>query len=189
LIHTNTPIVQLYHPDVCQTIEQHAHESDIGVTLFPRRVGFNSAAVCYLVHCKTVYQISKVPNEVLHFYDNSHLDDLFLVRSSAAVTTYNNSDDIPDRQPPPPVSYWKQQHRSCCSAARTEMDDSNPIHGTDVCTDECDFDKYPIREFQFYIPGLEDPIVFNPMVTLIGVGLLWGVVVYTMGKFTVCNAR
>jgi hypothetical protein len=150
--------------------------------------------VCYLVHRKTVYINFPryVPNVVLHFYDNmedsiAHLDDLFLVRSSAAVTTNNNSDDAPDRQTPP--SYLKQQHRSCCSAARTEMDDSNPIHGTDACTDECDFDKYPIREFQFYIPGLDDPIVFNPMVTLIGVGLLWGVVVYTMGKFTVCNAR
>jgi hypothetical protein len=48
-----------------------------------------------------------------------------------------------------------------------------------------DLEKYPIRELQFRIPGLVDPIVINPMVTLVAVALLWGVVIYTIGTFEV----
>lgn len=46
-----------------------------------------------------------------------------------------------------------------------------------------DLEKYPIREIKFRIPGLVDPIVINPMVTLVAVALLWGVVIYTIGTY------
>ena len=44
-----------------------------------------------------------------------------------------------------------------------------------------DLDKYPVRECKFYIRGLQDPVTFNPLVTLISVSLLWGVVIWTIG--------
>jgi hypothetical protein len=53
-----------------------------------------------------------------------------------------------------------------------------------------DLEKYPIRELRFRIPGLVDPIVINPMVSLVAVALLWGVVIYTIGTcFAVSNCR
>jgi hypothetical protein len=44
-----------------------------------------------------------------------------------------------------------------------------------------DLQKYPVKELKIYIYGLQDPIVFNPFVTFIGVTLLWGVVIWTLG--------
>lgn len=43
--------------------------------------------------------------------------------------------------------------------------------------------RYPLREVQFFIPGLQDPIVINPMVSLYAIVLLWSVVIWTIGTF------
>ncbi|KAL3913287.1 MAG: hypothetical protein SGILL_006555, partial [Bacillariaceae sp.] len=36
-----------------------------------------------------------------------------------------------------------------------------------------DLDRFPVREFQLQLPFLSEPIAFNPVVSLIGVGFLW----------------
>jgi hypothetical protein len=41
--------------------------------------------------------------------------------------------------------------------------------------------KYPVREWIVTLPGMNDAIALNPVVTLIGVVLLWGLVVWTTG--------
>ena len=41
--------------------------------------------------------------------------------------------------------------------------------------------RYPVREIQFYIRGLQDPIVINPMVSLYAIVVLWSVVIWTIG--------
>jgi hypothetical protein len=41
--------------------------------------------------------------------------------------------------------------------------------------------KYPVREWKFKIPGTSQPIALNPVVTLIGVLLIWGIVVWSTG--------
>jgi BCCT, betaine/carnitine/choline family transporter len=43
--------------------------------------------------------------------------------------------------------------------------------------------KYPVREFKFTIPGMSDELALNPVVTLIGVVVLWSVVLWCTGKF------
>ena len=43
--------------------------------------------------------------------------------------------------------------------------------------------RYPVREVHFFIPGLQDPIVINPMVSLYAIVLLWSVVIWTIGTF------
>jgi hypothetical protein len=43
--------------------------------------------------------------------------------------------------------------------------------------------RYPVREVQFYIHGLQDPIVMNPMVSFYAILILWSVVIWTIGTF------
>jgi hypothetical protein len=45
---------------------------------------------------------------------------------------------------------------------------------------EYDTEKYPFREFTFRIPGLKDQIAFNPVVSLIGIIILWGLSIWCM---------
>jgi hypothetical protein len=39
--------------------------------------------------------------------------------------------------------------------------------------------KYPVREYHFNIPGTQEKIALNPVVTLIAVVGLWGIVAWT----------
>jgi hypothetical protein len=41
--------------------------------------------------------------------------------------------------------------------------------------------RYPVREIQIYIRGLQDPIVINPMVSFYAILILWSVVIWTIG--------
>jgi hypothetical protein len=91
-----------------------------------------------------------------------------VVRSRATATSSNSEGD--------PGQAWIAKRRS---SARSDMEDKQMNHDGNI--DAFDLDKYPIRELRFYIPGLQDPIVFNPMVTLLAVGLLWGVAAYAIG--------
>jgi hypothetical protein len=43
--------------------------------------------------------------------------------------------------------------------------------------------KYPVREWKFKLPGFQEPIALNPVVTFIGVVCLWGMVLWSSGKF------
>jgi hypothetical protein len=107
----------------------------------------------------------------------SPLDTTNVVRSRATATCSNSDVD--------PGQAWITKRRS---SARSDMDDKNQMNN-DAYIDTFDLDKYPIRELRFYIPGLLDPIVFNPMVSLLAVGLLWGVVIYTIGTCTTLTTR
>lgn len=49
--------------------------------------------------------------------------------------------------------------------------------------EDFDLDKYPVREFSFTLPGLTEPIAFNPLVCFIGVSMLWGIAIWCMCKF------
>jgi hypothetical protein len=46
---------------------------------------------------------------------------------------------------------------------------------------------YPLREWQFKVPGLQDPIALNPAVTLIGVLFLWSIVIWSSGTVDPCH--
>ena len=48
--------------------------------------------------------------------------------------------------------------------------------------EEFDLDAFPVREWSIQLPFLADPIAFNPVVSLIGVGFLWGIAIWCMGK-------
>jgi hypothetical protein len=91
-----------------------------------------------------------------------------VVRSRATATSSNAEGD--------PGQAWIAKRPS---SARSDMEDKQMNHDGNI--DAFDLEKYPIRELRFYIPGLQDPIVFNPMVTLLAVGLLWGVAAYAIG--------
>jgi len=54
----------------------------------------------------------------------------------------------------------------------------------DYVDEDRDFDieKYPVREWEFRITGFKDNVAFNPLVSLIGVTLLWGLAIWSMGK-------
>jgi hypothetical protein len=118
-----------------------------------------------------------VPQTYTDHIIRSPLDTTNVVRSRATATCSNSDVD--------PVQAWVAKRRS---SARSDMDDKNQIKN-DAYIDTFDLDKYPIRELRFYIPGLLDPIVFNPMVSLLAVGLLWGVVIYTIGTCTTLTIR
>jgi hypothetical protein len=49
--------------------------------------------------------------------------------------------------------------------------------------DNYSLSKYPVREWKFTLPGMKDDIALNPVVSLIGVGVLWGIVCWYSGKF------
>lgn len=42
--------------------------------------------------------------------------------------------------------------------------------------------KYPVREWIFKLPHSVEPVALNPVVTLIGVAVLWGVFIWSSGK-------
>jgi hypothetical protein len=48
--------------------------------------------------------------------------------------------------------------------------------------DNYSLSKYPVREWKFTLPGMKDDIALNPVVSLIGVGVLWGIVCWYSGK-------
>jgi hypothetical protein len=48
--------------------------------------------------------------------------------------------------------------------------------------DEIDFAKFPMRELSFTPTGFKEPVAFNPLVSLIGCTLLWGLAIWSMGK-------
>jgi hypothetical protein len=48
--------------------------------------------------------------------------------------------------------------------------------------DNYSLSKYPVRECKFTLPGMKDDIAINPVVSLIGVGVLWGIVCWYSGK-------
>jgi hypothetical protein len=61
---------------------------------------------------------------------------------------------------------------------------TNPISHTNqrnTSNDNNETTRYPVREIQFYIHGLQDPIVINPMVSLYAIVLLWSMVIWTTG--------
>jgi hypothetical protein len=41
-------------------------------------------------------------------------------------------------------------------------------------------EKFPVREWHFTVPGLTDDISFNPLVSGIGVSVLWGLAIWSM---------
>lgn len=45
-----------------------------------------------------------------------------------------------------------------------------------------DLDKFPVREFTFQPGFLSEPICFNPVVSAIGVSILWGLAIWCMSK-------
>jgi hypothetical protein len=49
--------------------------------------------------------------------------------------------------------------------------------------DNFSLSKYPVREWKFKLPGFQEPIALNPVVTFIGVVCLWGMVLWSSGKF------
>jgi hypothetical protein len=97
-------------------------------------------------------------------------NDTNAARSRATATSSNSEGD--------PCQAWIAKRRSS-ARCRSDMEDKQM--NNDGHIDTFDIDKYPIRELRFYIPGLQDPIVFNPMVTLLAVGLLWSVATYAIG--------
>lgn len=50
---------------------------------------------------------------------------------------------------------------------------------------EFDTSKYPVREFVATLPGFKDAVAFNPLVSLIGVCVLWGLSIWCMGKYRI----
>jgi hypothetical protein len=48
--------------------------------------------------------------------------------------------------------------------------------------DDYSLSKYPVREWKFTLPGMKDDVALNPVVTLVGVGVLWGIVCWYSGK-------
>lgn len=48
--------------------------------------------------------------------------------------------------------------------------------------DNYSLSKYPVREWKFTLPGMKDDIALNPVVSLIGVSVLWGIVCCYSGK-------
>ena len=48
--------------------------------------------------------------------------------------------------------------------------------------EDFDLESFPVREWSIQIPFLAEPIAFNPVVSLIGVGFLWGIAIWCMGK-------
>jgi hypothetical protein len=46
--------------------------------------------------------------------------------------------------------------------------------------DEYDMDKYPVREIELQFCGMAEKIRFNPVVSLIGISILWGVSIWCM---------
>jgi hypothetical protein len=49
--------------------------------------------------------------------------------------------------------------------------------------------EYPVREWKFKLPGFHDPVALNPAVTLIAVACLWGIVLWSSGKFVERSLR
>lgn len=45
-----------------------------------------------------------------------------------------------------------------------------------------DMEKFPVRELEVQFPCFKDVIAFNPLVSLIGVVVLWGLSIWCMGK-------
>jgi hypothetical protein len=67
------------------------------------------------------------------------------------------------------------------ASAETSEDLKKPImkkEPTDV--DDYDMEKYPVREFEFKLSFMEEKIAFNPVVSLIGIVILWGVSIWCM---------
>ena len=48
--------------------------------------------------------------------------------------------------------------------------------------DEFDLDKFPVREWKIQLPWLNEKIAFNPLVSGVGVTILWGLAIWCMGK-------
>jgi hypothetical protein len=46
--------------------------------------------------------------------------------------------------------------------------------------DEYDMEKFPVREFAIKLYGMNEKIAFNPVVSLIGIVILWGVSIWCM---------
>jgi hypothetical protein len=61
--------------------------------------------------------------------------------------------------------------------------------GLDETGNELDdsYEKYPVRIWNFTIPGLHDKVAINPAVTMIGVVCLWSLVVWCHGTFNRTN--
>jgi choline-glycine betaine transporter len=41
-------------------------------------------------------------------------------------------------------------------------------------------EKFPVREWTFTVPGLQDHVSFNPLVSGIGISVLWGLAIWSM---------
>lgn len=55
-------------------------------------------------------------------------------------------------------------------------------HDLENIEEDFDLEKYPVKEWSFTLPGFKEPIAFNPITSLIGIGLLWGLAIWCMGK-------
>jgi hypothetical protein len=62
----------------------------------------------------------------------------------------------------------------------TSEDLKKPMKKEPTDIDEYDMEKYPVREFQIQFCGMSDKISFNPVVSLIGIVILWGVSIWCM---------
>ena len=71
-------------------------------------------------------------------------------------------------------SYSSHPMNTTNPSPNNDKDNGNNINDSNAT-------RYPVREIQFYIRGLQDPIVINPMVSLYAIVLLWSVVIWTIG--------
>jgi hypothetical protein len=114
--------------------------------------------------------------------------------STAAL---HSTDDIETPQPLPPwtLNTTERTYNTKSSIHHNNDIRSNHSHNNSIETtnpsntanenNQNDSLRYPLREIQFYIHGLQDPIVINPMVSLYAIVLLWSVVIWTIGTYIV----
>ena len=65
-------------------------------------------------------------------------------------------------------------------ASDETSDDLKKMEPTNVDVSEYDTEKYPLREFEIKFCGMADKIAFNPVVSLIGIVVLWGLSIWCM---------
>jgi len=45
-----------------------------------------------------------------------------------------------------------------------------------------DLERFPVREFTYQAPFFKEIIAFNPVVSILGAAILWGVAVWSIGQ-------
>ena len=83
-----------------------------------------------------------------------------------------------------PTSLLQKESES--SEDDLKKDVTTQTHNTDRY--EFDMEKYPVREVEVLLPGCRDMVAFNPVVSLIGVSVLWGLSIWCMGKKSIHNS-